>query len=179
MASRCSQVSVTRAEIEVDRNLPRSVRRKRTKKSTAVRHLSPNFGANGPIRRAALRASSALPTQITFSSTLPGIHKHIWRVDWLLLKPKGSLGKPFAIAIGSYLTCTDSHWVLRLMRFANCKNDPAYHVTVEYRGDSTWDSDGFRLDILASDAVLSSRTLTARSTPLTHKSRTRLVIGAA
>jgi hypothetical protein len=89
MASRCSQVSVTRAEIEVDRNPPRSVRRKRTNRNR----------------------------------------------------------------------------VLRLMGFANCKNDPAYHVTVEYRGDSTWNSDDFRLDILASDAILSSRTFTARKHP--------------
>ena len=54
MASRCSQVSISQAEIEVDRNPPRSVRRKRTKKSTVgVRHLCPNLGADGAIRGAA------------------------------------------------------------------------------------------------------------------------------
>jgi len=166
MASRCSQVSVTRAEIEVDRNPARSVRRKRSKKSTVVvRHLCPNLGADGAIRLAALRASSALPPQTTFSSTFPGIHRYIWRVDWFPIEPKGSLGEPLAIAIGSYPTCTDCNWVLRLMGFANCKNDPAYHVTAEYRGDSTWDSDDFRLDILASDAILSSCTFTVRKHP--------------
>ena len=51
------------------------------------------------------------------------------------------------------------------MGVANCKNDPAYHVTVEYRGDSTWDSDDFRLDILSSDAILSSCTFTVRKHP--------------
>jgi RepB DNA-primase N-terminal domain len=166
MASRCSQVSVTRAEIEFDRNPPRSVRRKRTKKSTVgVRHLCPNLGTDGAVRLAALRASSALPTQITFSSTFPGIHRYLWRVDWFPIEPKGSLGKLLATAIGSYPTFTDRNRVLRLMGFANCKNDPAYHVTVEYRGDSAWDSDDFWLDIPDADAVLSSRTFTARKHP--------------
>jgi hypothetical protein len=166
MASSCSQVSATRAEIEVDRNPPRSVRRKRTKKSTvARRHLCPNLSSDGAILLAALRASSALPTQITLTSTFRGIHRYLWRVDWFPIQPKGSLRKLLAIAIGSYPTCTDCNWVLRLMGFANCKNDPAYHVTVEYRGDSTWDSDDFRLDIPASEAILSSRTFTARKHP--------------
>jgi hypothetical protein len=38
-------------------------------------------------------------------------------------------------------------------------------VTVEYPGDSTWNSDDFQLDILAADAVLSSRAITARNRP--------------
>jgi hypothetical protein len=45
------------------------------------------------------------------------------------------------------------------------QNDPAYYVTVEYRGDSTWDFDAFRLDILFSDAMLSSHIFTARKHP--------------
>jgi RepB DNA-primase N-terminal domain len=166
MASRCSQVSVIRPKIEVDHVPPRSVRRKRAKKSAiAVRHLCPNLAGDGAIRLAALRASSALPTQITLSSTSPGIHRYIWRVHWFPIEPKGNLGKPLATAVGSHPTCTECNWVLRLMGFENCKNDPAYHVTVEYRGDFTWDSDNFRLDILASDAILSSRTFTARKHP--------------
>ena len=51
------------------------------------------------------------------------------------------------------------------MGVANCRNDAAYHVTVKDRGDSTWDSNDFRLDILASDAILSSRIFTARKRP--------------
>ncbi len=166
MASGCSQVSVTQAEIRVDRNPYRAVRRKPIKKSTVgVRHLCPNLGADGTIRLAALRASSALPTEITFSSTFPGIHGYIWRVDWFPIEPKGSLGKLLAITIRSFPTCTDCNWVFRLRGFANCKNDQAYHVAVKYRGYSTWDSDDFRLAILASDAILSSCTLTARKHP--------------
>jgi hypothetical protein len=166
MASRCSQVSVSRAEIEVGRTPPRSVRCKRTKKSpVAVRHLYPNLGTDGAVRCAGLRVSSALRTQITFSSTLPGIHGYLWRGDWFPIEPKRSLGKPLAFAVGSYPTCTNCNWVFLLMGVANCKNDPAYHVTVEYRGDSTWDSEDFRLDVLSSDAILSSRIFTARKHP--------------
>jgi hypothetical protein len=146
LASRCSQVGVTRAEIEVDRN-------------------HPDLDTDGAVRLAALRTSSALPTPITFSSTFPGRHRYFWRVDWFPTEPKGSPSKRLAIAIGSYPTCTGCRRGLRLMGFANCKNDPAYHVTVEYSGDSTWDSDDFRLDIPDADAILSSRTFTARKHP--------------
>jgi len=166
MASRCSQVNVIRQETEVDCNPPSSVRRKRSKKSAvAVRQLCPNLRTDGAVRCAALRASSALHTQVTFSSTFRGIHRYPWRVDWFPTEPKGSVGKPLVFAIGSYPTCTDCNWVLRLMGLANCKNDPAYHMTVEYCDDSTRDSDDLRLDIPALDVILSSRTSTARKHP--------------
>jgi len=166
MASRCSQVSVTRPEIEVDRSSARSVRRKRTQKSTVgVRHLCPNLGADGAVRCAAPRASSAIPAEFPFSATFFGIPRYLWWVDWLSTEPKGSPGKLLALAIGTYPTCIDCSRVLQRMGFANCKNDPAYDVTVEHRDDSTWDSDDFRLGILVSDAILSSRTPTARKHP--------------
>jgi len=166
MASRCSQVSVVRPDIEVDHVPPRSVGRKcAMKKVITVRHLCQNLGGDGTIRFAALRASSALPKPITLSSTSPDIHRYIWRVDSFPIEPKGSLGEPSAIAVGSYPTRTDCNWVLRLIGFENRRNDPAYHVTVEYRGDSTWDSDDFRRDILAADAILWSRTFIARKHP--------------
>jgi hypothetical protein len=53
----------------------------------------------------------------------------------------------------------------RLPGFLNCKYDPAYPVTVEYPGDSTWNSDDFRLDILAADAVLSPPSIAYRKPP--------------
>ncbi len=166
MESRSSQVSVTQAEIEVGRNSPRSVRRKGTTKNTvAVRHLWPNLVADGTVRGAALRAATSLATQITFSSTFLGMHRYLWRVDWLPIEPNGSLGKPLSITIGSFPTCTDCNCVLRLRGFANWKNDQAYRVSVEYRGDSTCDSDGFRFGILASEGMPPSRTLTARKHP--------------
>jgi hypothetical protein len=166
MASRCSQVSVTQAEIEVDPSSARSVRRKRTQKSTVgVRHLCPNLGTDGAVRCAAPRASSAIPAQFTFSSTFFGIPRYLWRVDWLSTEPKGSPGKLLAITIGSFPTCTDCNWVLPLAGFTNCKNDQVYRVAVEYRGNSTWDWDDFRFGILTSDVILSSRTLRARKHP--------------
>jgi hypothetical protein len=166
MASRCSQVSVIRPEIDVERNPLRSFRRKRTKKiAVAVPDLWPNLGASGATRLAALRAFSALPTEITFSSTFPGIHRYIWRVDSFPIEPKGCLGKMLAITIVNLLICTGCKWVFRLRGFANCKNDQAYRVAGEYRGNSTLDSDDFRFGILGSDANLSSRTFTVRKHP--------------
>jgi len=166
MASRCSQVCITRSDIEVDRDASRSVRRKRTKKSTvAAQHLCPNLGTDGAVCRAALRTSAALPTQITFSSAFLGIHTHPSLVDGFPIPPKGSLGEMLAIVIGICPTCTDGSRSFRLRGFANCENDPAYHGTVEYSGDSTRGSDEFRLDIPASDAILLYRTFTARKDP--------------
>ncbi len=166
MASRCSQVSVTQTEVEVDRSSARSVRRKRTQKSTVgVRYLCPNLGTDGAVRCAALRPSSAIPAQLTFGETFFDIPRYLWRVDWPSTEPKGSPGRLLALAIGTYPNCINCNRVLRRMGFANCKNDPAYDVTVEHRDDSTWDSDDFRRGILVSDAILSSRTLTARKHP--------------
>jgi hypothetical protein len=142
MTSRRSQATVIQAEVEVDSNPPRSVRRKRTEKITVgVRHLCSNLGADGAIRLAAFRVSSPLPTEITFSSTFPGIRRHISRVDRFSIELKGSLGKPLATTIGSCPTCTDSNWVVRLRGFTNCKNDQAYRVAVEYSCAFIWDSD--------------------------------------
>jgi hypothetical protein len=166
MAPCCSQVSVFRPEIEGDHVPPPSVRCKRTEKShVAVRHLYPNLGTDGAVRCAGPRASSALCTQIIFISTFRNGQGYLWRVEWFPIEPKGSLGKPLVFAVGSCPTCTDCKWVFRPMGVTKCKNDPAYHVAVEYRGDPTWDSDDFRLDILSSDAILSSRIFTARQHP--------------
>ncbi len=102
MTSRRSQAIVIQAEVGVDGKPPRSVRRKRTEKITVgVRHLCSNLGADGAIRLAAPRVSSPLPTEITFSSTLPGIRRHVSRVDRFSIELKGSLGKTLAITIGS------------------------------------------------------------------------------
>ncbi len=166
MASRWSQVSVAQAEIYVDRDPLRSGRHKRAKESAAaVRHLCLDLDTDREARLAPLRASDALPTPITFISTSPGIPRDLWRVDGFPIEPQGSALNLLAIGIGSDPTCTDCNRVLRRPGFLNCKYDPAYPVTVEYPGDSTWNSDDFRLDILAADAILSSRAFTARKYP--------------
>ena len=83
----------------------------------------------------------------------------------------GSMSSVFfllAITFGGDPACTDCNRVLRLPGFLNCKYDPAYPVTVEYPGDSTWNSDDFRLDILAADAIFSCRSITPRNHPDKH-----------
>jgi hypothetical protein len=119
----------------------------------------------GAVCLAALRASSAPPTQITFSSIFPGVPRYLWRLEWFPIEPKGSPRKLLAIAIGSDFTRTDYDRVLRLIVFANCKYDPAYLVMVECPGDSAWNSNDFRLDIPAADAIFLSRAFTARKHP--------------
>ena len=159
MASHSSQVCITRVEIAVDRNPPRSVRRKRTKKrAVAVRHLCPNSGGYGAICFTAFRASSALPTRITFNSTLLCIHRLPWLVDWSPRESNGSLLEMLAAAIGDYPSYSDCSLGLRLIGFANCKKDQTYRWKVEHGDDSTWDPDDFWLDTLSSDAIVSSRT---------------------
>jgi hypothetical protein len=86
-------------------------------------------------------------------------------VDGFTLEQQESALKLLAVTFGGDPACTDCNRVLRLPGFLNCKYDPAYPVTVEYPGESTWNSDDFRLDILAADAVLSSRAITARNRP--------------
>jgi DNA primase RepB-like protein len=166
VASCWSRVSVTRTEIYLDRNPLRSGRHRRTREGPdAARHLCMDLDTDRDVRLTALRASDALPTPITFISTFLGIPKGLWRVDGCPIGPQKSALNLLAIGIGSDPTRTDCNRVLRLPGFLNCKYDPAYPVTIEYPGDSTWNFDDFRLDILASDAILSSRTFTARKHP--------------
>jgi hypothetical protein len=102
MASRWSHVSVTRAQIYVDRNPPRSGRRKRTKGSAATeRHIYLDFITDGEARLTALRASDALPMPITFVWTLPGRFTDLWQVDGFSIAPQRSAIMLLAIAIGS------------------------------------------------------------------------------
>ena len=81
--------------------------------------------------------------------------------------------KLLAITFGGDPACTDCNRVLRLPGFLNCKYDPAYPVTVEYPGNSTWNSDDFRLDILAADAIISARSITPRKHPDKHTNSER------
>jgi hypothetical protein len=183
MASRCSQVSVSRAESEVGRNPPRSVRCKRTKKSpVAVRHLYPNLGTDGAIRCAGLRASSALRTQIIFSSTFPGIHGYRWRVDWFLIEPKGSLGQPSlspseVLPLAPTADGVSGSWDLRTARtirpITGWSNTaaipPGIPTGIPMTSSSTFQTrmPSFRLAHSQRESIL-----------LTHKSRTRLVMGS-
>jgi len=156
----------TGANIYVAANPLRSDSRKRTKECIAsVRHLYLDLDTDGETRLTSLRASDAVPPPNAVLSTSLGKYQILWRVDGFTLEQQEIALRLLAVTFGGDPACTDCNRVLRLPGFLNCKYDPAYAVTVEYPGDSTWNSDDFRLDILAADAVLSSRAITARNRP--------------
>jgi len=131
-----------------------------------VRHLYLDLDTDGEARLALLRASDAVPTPNAIVSTSLGKYQVLWRVDGFSIEQQESALKLLAVTFGGDPACTDCNRVLRLPGFLNCKYDPVYPVTVEYPGDSTWNSDDFRLDILAADALLSSPSLHRESIPI-------------
>ena len=160
--------------VYVAANPVRSDSRKRTKESiAAVRHLYLDLDTDGEARLALLRASDAVPTPNAIVSTSLGKYQILWRVDGFTLEQQESALKLLAVTFGGDPACTDCNRVLRLPGFLNCKYDPAYPVTVEYPGDSTWNSEDFRLDILAADALLSSPSITSRKHPDKHSNSER------
>jgi len=159
----------TGANIYVAANPLRSDSRKRTKECIAsVRHLYLDLDTDGETRLTSLRASDAVPPPNAVLSTSLGKYQILWRVDGFTLEQQEIALRLLAVTFGGDPACTDCNRVLRLPGFLNCKYDPAYAVTVEYPGDSTWNSDDFRLDILAADALLPSRPITQRKHPSNH-----------
>ena len=157
------------ANIYVAANPLHSGSRKRTKESiAAVRHLYLDLDTDGEARLTSLRASDAVPPPNAILSTSLGKYQILWRVDGFTLEQQESALKLLAITFGGDPACTDCNRVLRLPGFLNCKYDPAYPVTVEYPGDSTWNSDDFQLDILAADAIHSYGAITARKHSFDH-----------
>jgi hypothetical protein len=157
------------ANIYVAANPLRSGSRKRTKECIAtVRHLYLDLDTDGEARLTSLRAPDAVPPPNAVLSTSLSKYQILWRVDGFTLEQQESALKLLAITFGGDPACTDCNRVLRLPGFLNCKYDPAYPVTVEYPGESTWHSDDFRLDILAADAILSARSITPRKHPANH-----------
>ena len=143
--------------------------RKRTKESiAAVRHLYLDLDTDGEARLALLRASDAVPPPNAIVSTSFGKCQVLWRVDGFSIEQQESALRLLAITFGGDPACTDCNRVLRLPGFLNCKYDPAYPVTVEYPGNSTWNSNDFRLDILAADAILPCRSITPLKHPDKH-----------
>jgi RepB DNA-primase from phage plasmid len=164
-----AQENAAGANIYVAANPLRADSRKRTKECIAsVRHLYLDLDTDGETRLSSLRASDAVPPPNAVLSTSLGKYQILWRVDGFTLEQQESALKLLAITFGGDPACTDCNRVLRLPGFVNCKYDPAYPVTVEYPGNSVWNADDFRLDILAADAILSSRTFTARKRSSNH-----------
>ncbi|MGA3090490.1 MAG: RepB family DNA primase [Terriglobales bacterium] len=148
--------------------------RKRTKESiAAVRHLYLDLDTDGEARLALLRASDAVPPPNAIVSTSFGKYQVLWRVDGFSIEQQESALKLLAITFGGDPACTDCNRVLRLPGFLNCKYDPVYPVTVEYPGNSTWNSNDFRLDILAADAILPCRSITSGKHPDKHTNSER------
>jgi hypothetical protein len=159
----------TGANIYVAANPLRSDSRKRTKECIAsVRHLYLDLDTDGETRLTSLWPSDAVPPPNAVLSTSLGKYQILWRVGGFTVEQQESALKLLAVTFGGDPACTDCNRVLRLPGFLNCKYDPACRVTIEYPGDSTWNSDDFQLDILAADAMLSSRTFTARKRSSNH-----------
>src|ERR1700723_583376 len=159
----------TGANIYVTANPLRPGSPKRTKECiAAVRHLYLDLDIDGEPRLNSLRASDSVPPPNAVLSTSLGKYQVLWRVEGFTLEQQESALKLLAITFGGDPACTDCNRVLRLPGFLNCKYDPVYPVTVEYPGDSTWNSNDFRLDILAADAILSSRAITVRRQTANH-----------
>jgi hypothetical protein len=151
---------------------PRS--RKRTKESiVAVRHLYLDLDTDGEAHLTSLLASDAVPTPTAIVLTSLGKYQVLWRVDGFTLEQQESALKLLAVTFGGDPACTDCNRVLRLPGFLNYKYDPAYPVTVEYPGESTWNSNDFRLDILAADDLLSPRSIPPRKHPDKHTNSDR------
>src|ERR1700732_3325755 len=151
------------ANIYVAANPLRSDYRKRSRECIAlVRHLYLDLDTDGDARLTWLRASDAVPPPNAILSTSLGKYQILWRVEGFTVEQQESALKLLAITLGGDPACTDCNRVLRLPGFLNCKYNPACRVTVEYPGVSIWNSDDFRLDILAADAVLSPRAIHAR-----------------
>ncbi len=147
---------------------------KRTKECiAAVRHLYLDLDTDGEARLSALRASDAVPIPNAVVCTSLGKYQVLWRVDGFTLEQQENALKLLTITFGGDSACTDCNRVLRLPGFLNCKYDPPYPVTVQYPGDSVWNTDDFRLDILAADALLSPHSVTSRRHPDKHSNSER------
>src|ERR1700735_2888665 len=169
-----AQENAAGANIHVSANPLRSdSRRPTTECVPSIRHLYLDLDPDGETRLNSLRASDSVPPPNEVLSTSLGKYQILWRVDGFTLEQQESALKLLAITFGGDPACTDCNRVLRLPGFLNCKYDPAYPVTVESPGDSTWSSDDFRLDILVADALLSPHSITSRTHPDKHSNSER------
>jgi hypothetical protein len=139
----------------------------------AVRHLYLKFDIDGEARLTSIRASDALSTPIAFIPTSPGTYHVIWRIDSATFALQEGRLKLVSIRFGRDPVCTDLNQIRLLRASPNCKYDPAYPVTVEYPSDSTWNSNDFRLDILAADAISPPRSITSGKHPDNHTNSER------
>jgi hypothetical protein len=126
-----------------------------------VRHRHLGFDI-GEADLTSLPASDTVPTPTAILSTSLGKYQLLWRVVGFTFTHQESTLKLRTIVLGSYLDCTGCSRILHLQGLPNCEYDPAHPFTVEHSCDSTWNPAGRRLDISATNAMLSSRAISLR-----------------
>ena len=129
-------------------------------KSASLRHSEARerkcrFGSDGEAKLAALNNSDRVSKPTAIISTSPNKHQVLWRVEGFDFVRQESTLKLLALAFGGDPACTDCNRVLRVPGLLNLKYDPRYRIAVQYPDDNTSIADGFRLDIWATNAMLS------------------------
>src|ERR1700728_4222539 len=151
------------ANIYVAANPLRSGTRKRTKESIAsVRHLYLDIDSDGEAKLAALQNSDKVPKPTAIISTSPNKYQVLWRVEGFDVENQERTLKLLAFAFGGDPACTDCNRVVRLPGFFNRKYNPAHLVAVQYPDSNTSSPDDFRLDISATNPVISKPHLAPR-----------------
>lgn len=174
-----AQENSTGANVYVAANPLRPGSRKRTKESiVAVRHRYFDLDTDGEAHLTSLRASDAISTPNAALSTSLGKHQVLWRVDGFTLDQQESALSLFAVAFGGDPACTDCKRVLCLPGFLNSKYDPAYPVTVEYPGESTWNSDDFGWISCGGWPAFVPVNHNAKASRSAHQFRTRFGVGS-
>jgi hypothetical protein len=152
--------------IYVAANLLRSGTRKRAKESVAsVRHLYLDIDSDGEAKLAALNNSDRVSKPTAIISTSPNKYQVLWRVEGFDFMRQESTLKLLALAFGGNPACTDCNRVLRVPGLLNLKYDPRYRIAVQYPDDNTSIADDFRLDIWATNAMLSKPYIPRRKHP--------------
>jgi hypothetical protein len=123
------------------------------------RHLDSDIGESD---LNSLPASDTVPTPTAILSTSLGKYPIFWRVVGLTFTYQESMLKLRTIVLGGDLDCTGCNRILRLQGLPNREYDLADPFTLEHSCDSTWNPAGRRLDIRATNAMLSSRAISLR-----------------
>jgi hypothetical protein len=126
-----------------------------------VRHRHLDFDI-GEADLTSLPVSGTVPTSTAILSTSLGKYQLLWRVVGFTFTHHENTLKLRTIVLGIYLDRTGCNRILHPQGLPNCECDPAYAFTVEHSCDSTWNPAGRRLDISATNAMISSRVISLR-----------------
>jgi hypothetical protein len=126
------------------------------------RHLDPDTGESDLNSHP---ASGTVPTSTAILSTSLGKYPILWRVVGFTFTHRESTLKLRTIVLGNYLDCTGCNRILHLQGLPNREYDPAYPFTVEPSCDSIWNPARSRLDISATNTMLSPCAIPLRKRP--------------